>query len=90
MFNPLVKTTTSGQTLWHTQAFLDKFTKVAPSTLTPPSFPSEFVSEAAAAAAKKGEAKEEAPASGVPEKLTFSFYLPHATLGKGKKVGSFP
>lgn len=66
---------------------MDKFTKVAPSTLTPPHFPSEFVAEAAEAAAKKAEKDgQEAPASGVPEKLTFSFYLPHAIIGKSKKV----
>lgn len=59
---------------------------MAPGTLAAPSFPSEFASEDAAAAAKG--AGEEAPASGVPEKLTFSFFLPHATLGKGKKVCS--
>jgi F-type H+-transporting ATPase subunit delta len=66
------------------EAFLDRFTKVAPSTLTPPNFPSEHISEAAEAA-KKGK-QEEAPSSDVPDKLTFSFYLPHATLGKAKKV----
>ncbi len=67
------------------QAFLDKFTKVAPSTLAPPSFPSEFAAEDRAAV--KGKTGEEAaPASGMPDKLTFSFFLPHATIGKGKKV----
>lgn len=68
------------------EAFLDKFTKVAPSTLAPPSFPSEFAAEDAAAAKGKKTGEEAAPASGMPEKLTFSFFLPHATLGKGKKV----
>lgn len=35
----------------------------------------------------KGKTGEEAaPASGMPDKLTFSFFLPHATIGKGKKV----
>jgi hypothetical protein len=66
-----------------TQAFLDRFTKVAPSTLTPPNFPSEHISEAAAKAGKQ----EDAPSSDMPDKLTFSFYLPHATIGKKKKVG---
>ena len=65
------------------QAFLDRFTKVAPSTLTPPNFPSEHISEAAAKAGKQ----EDAPSSDMPDKLTFSFYLPHATIGKAKKVG---
>ena len=67
------------------QAFLDKFTKVAPSTLAPPSFPSEFAAEDAARA-KKGQPEEAAPASGLPEKLTFSFFLPHSTIGSSKKV----
>jgi F-type H+-transporting ATPase subunit delta len=64
------------------EAFLDRFTKVAPSTLTPPNFPSEHISEAAAKAGKQ----EDAPSSDMPDKLTFSFYLPHATIGKAKKV----
>mmetsp|Transcript_3121 Transcript_3121/g.8592 ORF Transcript_3121/g.8592 Transcript_3121/m.8592 type:complete len:235 (-) Transcript_3121:2240-2944(-) len=49
------------------EAFLKKWAEVAPSTLDPPSFASEFA------------AKSEKPADGapVPSKLTFNFYLPH-------------
>jgi len=53
-------------------AFLDKIRPLLSSTSAPPNFPSDF-----AAKAKAGEAADAAPAAGVPDKLTFSFYLPH-------------
>jgi len=50
-----------------TEAFLKKWSEVAPSTLEPPSFASDFMTK-----------KEPLPeGSAVPEKLTFNFYLPH-------------
>lgn len=64
-----------------TQEFLDRFTKVAPSTLAQPHFPSDFLAEAT-----EGQEAEGAAAAGVPDKLTFNFYLPHAVLGSSQKV----
>jgi hypothetical protein len=52
---------------------------VAPSTLAPPSFPTDFVPE--------GPKLEEGAAStAIPDKLTFSFYLPHATVNSKQQV----
>ena len=49
-------------------AFLKKWSEVAPSTLDPPAFASEFMAKTAE------PPKDGAP---VPSKLTFNFYLPH-------------
>lgn len=56
---------------------MTKFTAVAPSTLSPPNFASDFVPEAQ----KAGEVS-----ASIPDKMTFNFYLPHATIGKAQKV----
>ena len=52
------------------RAFLEKFAPLVSSTTAPPSFPSDFL--------PKEKAEEAAAATaGVPDKLKFSFYLPH-------------
>ena len=50
------------------EAFLKKWSEIAPSTLDPPAFASEFMAKTAE------PPKDGAP---VPSKLTFNFYLPH-------------
>ena len=62
-----------------TQEFLSKFSQVAPSTLAPPSFPTDFMPEGP-------KAEEGAASTAIPDKLTFSFYLPHATLNSKQQV----
>ena len=52
---------------------------MAPSTLAPPSFPTDFVPEAP-------KAEEGATSTAIPDKLTFSFYLPHATVNSKQQV----
>jgi len=61
----------------HTSAaFLEQWSKSAPSTLDPPFFASQHLSPA-----------PEAPAAGViPEKLTFNFYMPSQTICDAEKV----
>lgn len=57
------------------QEFLDAFKPFAGS-LEPPKFPSDYLTK-----------KEPAPeGSGIPEKLTFSFFVPHETILKDEKV----
>jgi len=56
---------------------VEKFTRVAPSTMSPPNFPSDFLPE------QKAEAQASAA---IPDKLTFNFYLPHATVGTKQEV----
>ncbi|KAL3160149.1 hypothetical protein ABBQ32_010918 [Trebouxia sp. C0010 RCD-2024] len=60
------------------QAFTERFVKQVPSTMAPPSFPTDFMS-------KEAKQVNEAPST-VPDKLTFNFYLPHEQVAKGKKV----
>ncbi len=61
------------------QEFLSKFSQVAPSTLAPPSFPTDFM--------PAGPKTEEGAAStAIPDKLTFSFYLPHSTVNQKQQV----
>lgn len=68
------------------QEFLDRFTKVAPSTMARPHFPSEHAADDVQKALK-GKPAEEAAASGTtPDKLTFSFYLPHGPINSSSKV----
>lgn len=52
------------------RTFLEKFAPLVSSTTAPPSFPTDFLPK---------EAAEDATAAtaGVPDKLKFSFYLPH-------------
>jgi hypothetical protein len=55
------------------KAFLDKIKPLLSSTSAPPSFPTDFAPKP-----KPGEAAgEAAAAAGVPDKLSFSCYLPH-------------
>ena len=63
----------------NTKEFTEEFVKVAPPNFSPPAFPSEFLK-------KKGESAE--PASGVPEKVTLNFYMPHDTHMKSEEVSS--
>lgn len=56
--------------------FIKKFTPHVSSTLAPPHFPSQFL--------PKEQAAEEG--TGVPEKLTLNFFLPHETTVKDSKV----
>jgi F-type H+-transporting ATPase subunit delta len=57
------------------QEFLDAFKPFAGS-LEPPKFPSDYLTK-----------KEPVPeGSGIPEKLTFSFFVPHETILKDEKV----
>ncbi|KAK9812209.1 hypothetical protein WJX73_004171 [Symbiochloris irregularis] len=58
------------------KAFTKEFMTKVSSTLAPPNFPSDFF--------KKAEAKEEG--GPLPEKLTFSLYLPHKQHSKQSKV----
>lgn len=51
------------------RAFLEKFKPFVSSTTAPPCFPTDFL--------PKEEAAETAATAGVPDKLKFSFYLPH-------------
>ena len=52
------------------RTFLEKFAPLVSSTTAPPSFPTDFL--------PKEKADEAAAATaGVPDKLKFSFYLPH-------------
>ena len=51
------------------RAFLEKFKPLVSSTTAPPCFPTDFL--------PKEEAAETAATAGVPDKLKFSFYLPH-------------
>mmetsp|Transcript_38810 Transcript_38810/g.84472 ORF Transcript_38810/g.84472 Transcript_38810/m.84472 type:complete len:206 (-) Transcript_38810:122-739(-) len=62
----------------HTSAaFLEQWEKTAPSTLDPPKFAAEHLSETTS----------DAPTPGViPEKLTFNFYMPHQTICDAEKV----
>ena len=60
------------------QAFTERFVKGVPSTMAPPSFPTDFMS-------KEAKQVNEAPST-VPDKLTFNFYLPHEQVAKAKKV----
>lgn len=62
------------------QEFLAKFAEVAPVMLSPPNFASDFAPQTKPADAS----------AAIPDKLTFSFYLPHATIGKEQKVGAAP
>lgn len=66
------------------EEFLDRFTKLAPSTMAPPHFPSQHAADDAKKA-RKGKPVEE-PVSGTPEKLTFSFHLPHGPITSSAKV----
>jgi F-type H+-transporting ATPase subunit delta len=59
------------------EEFVSKFIEVAPSTLSPPSFPTEFVEGAPAAE----------PQAALPDKLTLNFYLPHEIPVSASKVG---
>ena len=68
------------------QDFLNKFTKLAPGTLSPPSFPTDFLNEEMEKAKKKS-GEGEAATSGMPDKLTFSFFVPHQAIGQSQKVG---
>ena len=56
--------------------FLDKFKQHAPSTMDPPSFPSDFLPPA-----------REVPAT-PPAKLTLNFYMPHEIEYEGAEVDS--
>lgn len=60
------------------KAFIERFVKLVPSTMAPPSFPTDFMS-------KEAKQVNEAPST-VPDKLTFNFYLPHEQIAKAKKV----
>ena len=51
------------------RTFLEKFAPLVSSTTAPPSFPTDFL--------PKEKAEETAATAGVPDKLKFSFYLPH-------------
>ena len=51
------------------RAFLEKFKPLVSSTTAPPSFPTDFL--------PKDKVEEAAATAGVPDKLKFSFYLPH-------------
>ena len=62
------------------QAFRKIFVKQVPSTMAPPSFPSDFMP-------KEATQVSDAPST-VPDKLTFNFFLPHEMVAKGKKVTS--
>ncbi len=56
--------------------FLALFKNTAPSTLNPPFFASDYVTADPRAT----------PGAPVPEKLTFSFHVPHGSIFKGDKV----
>lgn len=58
------------------QAFTESFRPLA-GNLEPPQFPSDFVA--------KKEA-EEVDSAGVPEKLSFNFFMPHETVCQSEKV----
>eukprot|EP00212_Chloropicon_laureae_P006949 CAMPEP_0197495208 /NCGR_PEP_ID=MMETSP1311-20131121/34952_1 /TAXON_ID=464262 /ORGANISM="Genus nov. species nov., Strain RCC856" /LENGTH=233 /DNA_ID=CAMNT_0043040683 /DNA_START=86 /DNA_END=787 /DNA_ORIENTATION=- len=58
------------------EAFLKKWNEVAPSTMDPPSFASEFAAKS----------KEPAADGAVPEKVTFNFFLPHEKPYSGAEV----
>mmetsp|Transcript_32191 Transcript_32191/g.44658 ORF Transcript_32191/g.44658 Transcript_32191/m.44658 type:complete len:208 (-) Transcript_32191:335-958(-) len=58
-------------------AFLKSWADNAPSTLDPPNFSATFIPPPRSL---------EAEAAGIPEKLNFSFYLPHATEMNNEKV----
>ena len=60
------------------KAFTDRFTKLVPSTMAPPNFPTDFLP-------KDQKEVKEAPST-VPDKLTFNFYLPHEQIAKARKV----
>lgn len=51
------------------RSFLEKFTPYVSSTTAPPSFPTDFL--------PKEKAEETTATAGLPDKLKFSFYLPH-------------
>lgn len=68
------------------QEFLDRFTKLAPSTMARPHFPSEHASDDVKKALKGKPAEEAAAPGTTPEKLTFSFYLPHGPINSSEKV----
>ena len=61
------------------QEFLSKFSQVAPSTLAPPSFPTDFLPAGP-------KAEEGAASAAIPDRLTFSFYLPHSTVNQKQQV----
>lgn len=60
------------------KAFTERFTKLVPSTMAPPSFPTDFL--------PKEQKEVQEASSTVPDKLTFNFYLPHEQIAKAKKV----
>ena len=60
------------------KAFTERFVKQVPSTMAPPSFPTDFLP-------KDAKTVGEAPTT-VPDKLTFNFYLPHEQIAKARKV----
>jgi F-type H+-transporting ATPase subunit delta len=58
------------------EEFKEQFLKVVPSNMDPPKFPSDYIK-------KKDKAADTA---GVPDKLTFNFYLPHEQISDGEEV----
>ena len=60
------------------KAFTERFVKLVPSTMAPPSFPTDFLP-------KDIREVKEAPST-VPDKLTLNFYLPHEQIAKARKV----
>ena len=58
------------------EAFLKKFMPKVSSTLAPPNFPTSYL--------KKPKEQEEG--AGLPDKLTFNFFLPHTQYAKEQKV----
>lgn len=80
-----------------TKAFLDSFVQRAPSTMAPPSFPTDY--RAGAARSQPGHpsdaapfpwprpvAKRAVPAAGTPDKVTLNLYLPHSIEFQGQKA----
>lgn len=60
------------------EEFLKRFAPHA-GNLNPPEFPSNFLPKAA-------EAEGAAPATGLPDKLQFNFFVPHETVCQNEKV----
>ena len=60
------------------ESFKKEFAKFASSTMAPPQFPSDFLPKED----KAGDKEQQA----VPDKLTFSFYLPHEQIAQKAKA----
>ena len=64
------------------ESFKKEFAKYASSTMAPPQFPSDFLPKEDKAADKEQQA--------IPDKLTFSFYLPHEQIAQKAKARHWP